>query len=205
MFCIECMLPRGNSVILPGSSVVLTTEAPFSWSITVSVVPSTATTTLSARGCRCGGSMLHGASRMYAMVMPRPVMVGNVAALALMTPPGQALKKSLWARKSKIQFVLLPLLPDSCPDGESSSARSRSVGLRRSCLIISGSTARSTARTGLVRIETVDVRRISAYTDGMARAFIEDKVALVSAASRSVSHLTVQHCIDRWASYSWAR
>lgn len=88
VFCMVWMLPIGKMVIFPGVRVSLTRRAPFSASMYVVVVPSTATTRLVARACRCAGSIAQGPRLSMARVMPRPVSAGKVAALALITEPG---------------------------------------------------------------------------------------------------------------------
>lgn len=50
VFCMVCRLAAGKMVIFPGVSVSFTILAPFSSTIYVSVVPSTATTKFAARG-----------------------------------------------------------------------------------------------------------------------------------------------------------
>jgi hypothetical protein len=60
---------------------------PFSPIIQLVVLPVIAVTKLVALGCKCGGNMPQGASFSKAMLEPRPVRAGKVAASALMTAP----------------------------------------------------------------------------------------------------------------------
>lgn len=70
-----------------GNSSTLLNPTPFSPIMYVVVLPVMAVTMLVARGCKCGGNMPHGASFSRAMLEPRPVTAGKLAASALMTAP----------------------------------------------------------------------------------------------------------------------
>ena len=70
-----------------GNRFTLLSPTPFSPIMYVVVLPVMAVTMLVARGCKCGGSMPHGANISRAILEPRPVTAGKLAASALMTAP----------------------------------------------------------------------------------------------------------------------
>lgn len=60
VFIIMCIDPCGKIVACPGMRTCVTSLAPFSSYMYVVVLPWTATTMLTARPCKCGGSMEQG-------------------------------------------------------------------------------------------------------------------------------------------------